>query len=272
MLKAITRAVSRNIGSCELTFRQRERLDLDRAVRQHAAYCDLLRRRKAEVITLEASDENPDCCFVADAAVILDEIAIIASPGAASRRGEVAAIEESLAPQREVARISLPATLDGGDVLTLGKHIFVGRSKRTNAEGIEALSRITRPFGYTVSPVSVMRSLHLTTACSAINEETVLINSLWIDRDAFRRQWVLEVPEDEPWAASTMRIGASCVCVEAGAPRTLELVGKHCGDVEVLDISEFRKAEGSLPCLSLLFHETNTAKPAGYQNKEAIYA
>jgi dimethylargininase len=271
MLKAITRGVSRNIGSCELTYRQRERVDYEKAVRQHAAYCDLLRRRGAEVVTLEALEENPDCCFVADAAVILEEVAIIASPGAASRRGEIAAVEEVLALQREVVRIPLPATLDGGDVLTLGKRIFVGRSTRTNAEGIESLARITRPFGYTVTPVSVTRSLHLTTACSALNDETVLLNPLWIDRDAFARQWVLEVPEDEPWAASAMRIGDSCICVEAAAPRTLELVGKHCGDVEIMDISEFRKAEGSLPCLSILFQETNTAMP-GNKNKEGIYA
>jgi dimethylargininase len=271
MLKAITRAVSRNIGSCELTFRQRERVDYEEAVRQHQGYCDLLRRRGAEVITLEACDENPDCCFVADAAVILEEVAIIASPGAASRRGEVAAVEEILGLHREVARIHQPATLDGGDVLIIGKRIFVGSSMRTNAQGIETLARITRPFGYTVTPVSVTRSLHLTTACSALNEETVLLNPLWIDRDAFARQWVLEVPEEEPWAAATMRVGASCVCVEAGAPRTLEMVGKHCGDVEVLDISEFRKAEGSIPCLSILFHETTTATP-GNRNKEAIYA
>jgi dimethylargininase len=270
MLKAITRAVSRNITNCELTFRRRECVDYEEAVRQHGAYRELLRRRGAEVFDLEAGDDTPDCCFVADTAVVLDEVAVIASPGAESRRGEVAAVEKILSLHRETVRITPPALLDGGDVLILGKQIFVGRSRRTNAEGIGALADIARPFGYGVTPVMVRGSLHLTTACSALNEETVLLNPLWIDAAPFTRHWVLEVPAGEPWAASTLRVGADCVCVEAGAPRTLELVARHCADVEVLDISEFRKAEGSLPCLSILFRDGSPG-PGG-QNKEVTYA
>jgi dimethylargininase len=269
MLKAITREVSRNITRCELTFRQRESLDYEKTVRQHASYCALLTRCGTKVLTLEADDENPDSCFVADTAVVLDEVAIIASPGASSRRGEVKAVEKILSIHREVARIEPPATLDGGDVLTLGKRIFVGLSKRTNSYGIESLTRIAHTFGYNVVPVSVMGSLHLTTACSALDEETLLINPRWIDAAPFARYWVLNVPEDEPWSANTMRVG-SRVCVEAGAPRTLELVGKHCREVEVLDISEFRKAEGSLACLSILFQDTNERE--SNQNKEVMYA
>jgi dimethylargininase len=207
MLKAITRAVSRNIGDCELTFRQRERVDYDRAVSQHKNYCDLLRRRGVQLLALEACKDNPDCCFVADTAVVTDEVAIIASPGAASRREEIWAVEDTLSAYREVARVMPPATLDGGDVLVMGKQIFVGRSLRTNPAGIESLASITRPFGYEVTPVRVTGSLHLTTACSALNEETVLINPLWIDAVAFARRWVLTVPPDEPWAASTMSVG-----------------------------------------------------------------
>lgn len=267
MLKAITRAVSRNITRCELTFRQRECVDYERAVRQHESYCDLLRRRGAKVLNLDALDDNPDCCFVADAAVILDEVAVIARPGAPSRRGEVRAVEEILSAHREVVRIKPPATLDGGDVIVLGKQIFVGRSLRTNFDGIESLARISRPFGYNVTPIQVRGSLHLTTACSALDEETLLVNPRWIDVAPFARHWVLNVPEEEPWAASTMRVGA-CVCVEDGAPRTLELVKRHCAEVEVLDISEFRKAEGSLPCLSIIFQDTDQSN----QNKEGTHA
>ena len=269
MLKAITRAVSRNINGCELTFKQRESLDYEKAVRQHASYCALLTRCGAEVLSLEAHDENPDCCFVADTAVVLEEVAVIASPGAPSRRGEVKAVEEILSAHREVAHIKSPATLDGGDVVLLGKRIFVGRSNRTNSQGIESLTRIARSLGYNVTPVSVMGSLHLTTACSVLDEETVLLNPRWIDATPFARYWVLNVPDDEPWSANTMRVGAS-VCVEAGAPRTLELVNKHCREVEVLDISEFRKAEGSLACLSILFQDTR-AEDHSNQNKEVMY-
>jgi dimethylargininase len=256
MLKAVTRAVSRNITRCELTFRQRESVDYEKAVRQHVSYCALLTRLGAKVHTLEAHDDNPDCCFVADTAVVLEDVIVIASPGATSRRGEVKAIEDVLSAHREVRRIEPPATLDGGDVMLLGKHLFVGRSKRTNRQGIESLTRIARSYGYSVTPVSVTGSLHLTTACSALDEETLLLNPRWIDAAPFARYWVLNVPEEEPWAASTMRV-CSTICVEADAPRTLELVSKHCREVEVLDISEFRKAEGSLPCLSILFQDAS---------------
>lgn len=273
MLKAITRAVSRNISRCELTYVRRERVDYERAARQHAAYRDLLERRGAEVVELGACDENPDCCFVADAAVVLDEVAVAASMGAPSRRAEVAAVEEILHTLRPfVSSIKLPATLDGGDVLRVGKRLFVGRSGRTNREGVEALARIVEPFGYEVTPVAVRGSLHLTTACSALDEETLLVNPRWIDVAPLKRFWVLEVPEEEPWAASTVRVGEA-VCVEAGAPRTLELVGRHCREVEVLDISEFRKAEGSLPCLSILFEDDGGKVPRqARQNKEGTDA
>lgn len=272
-LKAITRAVSRQVARCELTFRQRERIDYAEAVRQHEAYCKLLRHLGAELINLEACDRKPDCCFVADTAIVLDELAIVASMGAPSRRGETAAIEKILSAQREVERLAPPATLDGGDVVVMGRQLFVGHSRRTNLEGIEALTRAVRPFGYEVTPVSISGSLHLTTACSALNEETVLLNPRWVDAAPFNRFWVLPAYEDEAWAANTLRVGEA-VCVEAGAPRTLELVSRHCPRVEVLDISEFRKAEGSLACLSIIFRDTNSnhKHQSIEQNKEVTHA
>lgn len=255
-MKAITRAVSRNISRCELTFKQREAVDYEEAVRQHEAYCNFLIGRGADVVALEATDSQPDCCFVADTAFVLDELAVIAHMGAPARRDEILPIEKILSQHRQLARIAPPATLDGGDVVILGKDIFVGCSRRTNRAGIEALTRIVRPFGYRVTPVEVRGSLHLTTACSVLDRETVLLNARWINADPFARFWVLHVPQDEPWAASTVRVG-DALCVEAGASRTLELVAKHCPQVEALEISEFRKAEGSLSCLSILFNETN---------------
>ncbi|HEX8492064.1 MAG TPA: arginine deiminase family protein [Pyrinomonadaceae bacterium] len=273
MLKAITRAVSPHIARCELTYRARECVDYEKAVRQHEAYRDLLERCGAQIINLEGCDNHPDCCFVEDTAVVLDEVAVIASMGAPSRRGETSAVEKILSAHREVARIQLPATLDGGDVVRLGRQLFVGRSRRTNYQGIEALARIARPFGYSVTAVEVTGSLHLTTACSALNEEAVLLNPRWIDTRPFARFWVLPVPTDEPWAANTLRAG-DAICVEANAPRTLELVERHSAQVEVLDISEFRKAEGSLSCLSILFQDANPNHTAHSinQNKEKTHA
>lgn len=252
MLRAFTRAVSPNIGACELTFRSREAIDYGQAVQQHDEYCGLLRDHGIEVTKLNASDTLPDCCFVEDTAIIVDEVGIITSMGAASRRSETLLVEQELSRFREIKHIRLPAQLEGGDVVRLGKKVFVGLSRRTNVQGVEALKRILEPFGYQVRPVRVKGSLHLSTACSAVNEETVLINPRWIDREAFEGVNVLTIPEDEPWAANTLRINGT-LCVEAGVPRTIELVSRWTKRIEVLDISEFRKAEGSLSCLSVIF-------------------
>ncbi len=273
MLKAITRAVSKGIARCELVYRPRECVDYERSVRQHEAYRDFLRRRGALVFNLEASDSQPDCCFVQDTAIVLDELAIIASPGAPSRRDETEAVEKILSAEREVARIHPPATLDGGDVVRMGQQLFVGHSRRTNRAGIEALTNSARPHGYSVTAIEVTGCLHLTTACSALNEETVLLNPRWINSERFARFWTLHVPEDEPWAANALRVGEA-VCVETNAPRTLELVGRHCAEVEALDISEFRKAEGSLSCLSILYEDANPfhIHRSTNQNKEETHA
>ncbi|MCA1568628.1 MAG: dimethylargininase [Acidobacteria bacterium] len=254
MLRALTRAVSQNIGACELTFRRREAINYRLATRQHEEYCGLLRYHGVEVTKLEASDAWPDCCFVEDAAIVFDEVAVITSMGVVSRRGEAAAIERELSRFRAVTRIRLPAMIEGGDVVRLDKRIFVGLSTRTNAQGIEDLRAILQPFGYTVTPVEVRSSLHLSTACSALDAETTLINPRWIDADAFSGVEVLTVPEDEPWAANTLRLGQT-ICLEAEAPRTLEMVSRLNHNIEVLDISEFRKAEGSLSCLSIVFRD-----------------
>ncbi|HVF50765.1 MAG TPA: arginine deiminase family protein [Pyrinomonadaceae bacterium] len=269
MSKAITRAVSREIGRCELTYRRRECVDYTRAVRQHGEYCALLRRHGVEVLTLEACDSEPDGCFVADTALVLAELAVVGRMGAASRRGETAAVAEILSTTHELARIRAPATFDGGDAVVIGRQIFVGHSRRTNREGIESLSNLTKPFGYRVTPVRVAGSLHLTTACSVLDRETLLVNPRWIDASAFGRFQVLQVTEDEDWAANTISVGETVV-VEAGAPRTHELVARHCRSVETLDISEFRKAEGSLACLSILFADAGGRRTS--RNREVMYA
>ena len=252
--KAITRGVSKNMAACELTYRSREPIDLEKAVHQLNQYCDLLRRWDVELLTIPGSEAYPDCCFVQDTAVVLDEVCVIASMGAGSRLGEVSEVERIVSPFRKVKRILPPATLDGGDVVQIGKRIFVGLSKRTNARGIAALGKLLEPFGYAVVPVTVDGGLHLTTGCGVIDDETVLLNPRWLDADAFKGLRRLDVPEEEPWAANTIRVKDG-VCLEEGANRTIELVQPYARDIEVLDISEFRKAEGSLSCLSLIFRE-----------------
>ena len=141
-----------------------------------------------------------------------------------------------------------------GDVVQFGKRLFVGLSTRTNARGIAALAEIVECFGYTVIPVVVNGGLHLTTGCGIVNDETVLLNPRWLDAFAFSGLRRLYVPEDEPWAANTIRVDDN-ICLEEGAPQTVELVQPYAGNISILDISEFRKAEGSLSCLSLIFKQ-----------------
>ena len=254
--RAITRGVSRRIAACQLTYRCREAINYDKAAAQLDRYCGLLRDWGVDLMPLAASDAYPDCCFVQDTAVVLDEVCVIASMGARSRLGEVSEVEKLIAPFRTIRRIFSPATLDGGDVVQFGKRLFVGLSSRTNRDGLVALSQIVESFGYTVVPVTVNGGLHLTTGCGIVNDDTVLLNPRWLDADAFSDLRQLHVPEEEPWAANTIRVG-NAVCLEAGAPRTLELVQPHARIIDTLDISEFRKAEGSLSCLSLIFKETS---------------
>ena len=254
VFKAITRGVSPNMDKCELTYRSREQIDFQKAVVQLEQYCDLLRTWEVELLTIPGSITYPDCCFVQDTAVVLDEVCVIASMGARSRSGEVSEVETIVSPFRKVKRILPPATLDGGDVVQIGKRIFVGQSKRTNALGVEALSSVVASYGYTVVPVTVDGGLHLTTGCGVIDDETVLLNPRWLDATAFKGLRRLHVPEEEPWAANTIRVN-EFVCLEEGAPRTIDLVQPYARSIETLDISEFRKAEGSLSCLSLIFRE-----------------
>jgi dimethylargininase len=252
MLRGITHAVSPNITCCELTFMERELIDYELAVRQHEEYCGLLAYCGVEVTKLSENISCPDCCFVEDTAIVVDELAIVASMGVASRRGETSAVAAELAKYRELAYINSPSTIEGGDVVRVGKTIFVGVSRRTNLRGVEEAVRILEAAGYRVRPVPVTGSLHLTTACSFIDDETVLINPRWAAADSFGGCRILHTPEDEPWAANTFRIGET-VCLEASFPQTIELVHRLHDNIEVLDISEFRKAEAGLSCLSLLF-------------------
>ncbi|MEP6913050.1 MAG: arginine deiminase family protein [bacterium] len=253
--RAITRGVSRRISACELTYRSREAVDCEKAATQLERYCELLRKWGVDLMPLAASDSYPDCCFVQDTAVVLDEVCVIASMGAPARLGEVSEVERLISSFRKIRRIFSPATLDGGDVVQFGKRLFVGLSSRTNARGIAALGQIVEAFGYTVVPVTVNGGLHLTTGCGIVNDETVLLNPRWLDASAFRGLRQLHVPEEEPWAANTIRVN-SAVCLEDQAPRTIDLVQPYAGSIDTLDISEFRKAEGSLSCLSLIFRET----------------
>jgi dimethylargininase len=246
------RGVPPSIVRCELAYREREPIDIERASAQHAAYGELLRELGLRVLELPADPDLPDCCFVEDVAVVLDEVALLTMPGAASRRPEVQAVEAALARFRPIKRTVLPATLEGGDVLRVGRTLFVGRSSRTNEAGVARLAAVAEPFGYSVVPVAVTGCLHLKSAVTALDHERLLANTGWLDMDPLRRFEVVEVSPDEPGAANVLRV-RGLVIAHPGFPRTIERISDLGYVVHPLDVSEFVKAEAALTCKSLLF-------------------
>jgi dimethylargininase len=237
---------------CQLTYLAREPIDHDRALRQHDSYCRTLRECGAEVRLLDVNRDLPDCCFIEDTAVVLDEVAVLASMGTPSRRPEPAGIEPELRKYREVQRIEEPATLEGGDVIHVGRTLLVGLSPRTNAAGIAALHDVVRRHGYTVVAVPVRDCLHLQTACTALDDRRLLVNPAWLDLRPLHGYELVPVPDEEPWGANVARVGNS-VCLAADHVRTADRVRGLGHAVRTVDLSEFAKAEGGVTCLSILF-------------------
>ncbi len=252
MLLGLTHVVSPKIDTGELTYINREAVDFALAQQQHEQYCRMLASLGVEVTMLDGNRNLPDSCFVEDTAIVLDEIAIITSMGTASRRSEPEAVEQELSKYRETISIQLPATIEGGDVLRVGKTLFVGHSSRTNMLAISALADIVKQFGYIVVPILVTGCLHLKTACTAILGDVLLVNSDWIDTAPLQSYTLVSVAPDEPWAANTIRVGDT-ICAQADFPKTLERIQKFSAHVELVNISEFRKVEAGLSCLSILF-------------------
>jgi dimethylargininase len=248
---AFTREVSPTLAACELTHLRREPIDVARARAQHAAYEDALTRLGCEVVRLPPLPELPDAVFVEDTAVVLNEVAVITRPGAPSRRAETASTATALGSLRPLVHLRDPETLDGGDVLRVGRTLWVGRSGRTNAEGVAALGWVLLKWGYTIRPVDVRGCLHLKSAATAVDDGLVLINPDWVDRHAFAGFEVVEVDSGEPCAANALRLGEALLYPTA-FPRTrarLEARGLH---IVAVDLSELAKAEGAVTCCSLI--------------------
>ncbi len=204
----------------------------------------------------------PDAVFVEDTAVVLDEIAVLARPGAPSRQPEVDTIERVLARYRPLCRIEPPGTLDGGDVLRVGSVLYVGRSSRTNDAGTTQLADLARPWGYEVRSVSVTGCLHLKSACSHAGDGLVLVNGNWIDVRAFREVELLDLPASEPAAANCFLVGATVV-LPAGFPETADLLRSRERRVTTVELSELRKAEAGGSCMSLIFEASHKGSADG---------
>ena len=244
--------MSQTIGRCELTHLERAEIDVSRARAQHEAYEAALAALGCQVERVAGAAHLPDSVFIEDTAVVLDELGIVARPGAESRQMEVEGIAAALSRYRPIERIVAPATLDGGDVLRVGRVLYVGVSGRTNQDGVRQLAQYAAPFGYQTLAVERLGGcLHLKSAATQADDGVLLINPAWIDGAAFGRLTCIDVDPGEPYAANVLRIGRRVLCA-ASAPRTRARLAARGVDTVAVDVSELAKAEGALTCCSVI--------------------
>jgi dimethylargininase len=248
---AFTRSVAPTIVDCELTHLNREPIDFARAAEQHGLYERELIAVGCVIQRLPDLPELPDSVFVEDTAVVLPEIAIVARPGAASRRPEVDSVADALRPHRPLKFIEPPGTLDGGDALVIGSTIYVGESARTNSEGIRQLGDFASAYGYSVRPVKVSRCLHLKSAVTRVSEDLILVNSAWVDSSFFKDMHQIEVHPSEPFGANALWIGEN-VIYPASYEKTRARLEEAGLKVQLVETDELQKAEGGVTCCSIL--------------------
>jgi dimethylargininase len=252
---AFVRELSPLLERCELSFLQRDAIDAGRAHQQHQAYLNELEALGCRLVHLPALPEHPDAVFVEDTAVVVPEITVITRPGARSRRDEVESVVATLAPLTRLARVREPATLEGGDVLRIGHALYVGISARTNADGIAQLAAALAPWGYSVQGVAMQGCLHLKSAVTFIDPETILVNPQWVDGSAFGVRQVVQVAPEEPFGANSLTLNGVTL-VSADYPRTQQRLATAGIETRALEVSELHKAEAALTCMSLIFEST----------------
>lgn len=249
---AIVRGVPDSFQNCITTFHGKPEINIGLAKQQHREYSRTLSSLGLTVIRLRADNTLPDCCFTEDTAIVVDELAIITIPGAPGRIPETIVIEKELSAFKTIVHIKQPGTIDGGDVLKIGKTIFIGASARTNQEGIRQVATIVKPLGYGVVPVKIKDTLHLKSVCTYLGRGCILLAQGYFDDTAFSEYDKVVVPKEEEYCANCLVIKGN-VLIPRGFPRTKELIGKNGFPVIELDMSEIEKAEGALTCLSVIF-------------------
>ena len=229
--------------------------DYEKALAQHAAYVETLKKCGVDVTVLPPDENYPDSCFVEDPAIVTKHCAVVTNPGAASRKGETASIApvlEQFYPKEKIFHITDPGTLEGGDVMMCGDTFYVGQSARTNAEGIRQLGEILGQFGCKVVAVPLTEVLHLKTGVVYLENNNMLTAGEFCTKPAFAQYHKVEIPVDEAYAANCIWMNGQ-VIVPAGYPKVQAAVQALGYPVLVCDTSEFRKIDGGLSCLSLRF-------------------
>ncbi|MBK7133274.1 MAG: N(G),N(G)-dimethylarginine dimethylaminohydrolase [Bacteroidales bacterium] len=227
--------------------------DYVKALKQHSLYTDLLRKLGLTVEVLPGNDQYPDSTFIEDVALCTKQCAVITSPGAVTRRGETEGIRMVLSGYYEnIESISLPGTIEAGDIMMAGDHFYIGISERTNNNGADQMIKILNKYGMTGSKVALKKMLHLKSGASYLENNTMLVCGEFADNEAFKKYNRIEVDSDESYAANSLWINGK-VIVPKGYPKTREKIERAGYETITLDVSEFRKVDGGLSCLSLRF-------------------
>ena len=254
-MRAFTRAVSPRLPDCALTHLDRTPIEVAKAVAQHAAYEQALADAGCEVIRLPELADDPDAVFVEDTALLLDGHAVITRPGIASRANETESTAAGLTGHVEVHRIA-SGFVDGGDVLRIGRTLYVGLSTRTDAVGISALAELVGPLGFKVVQAELRDCLHLKTGATFAGADrngtpVLLFSERSVDPAQFAGVEPMRVDEHEPAAANALRV-ADRLILPAGNPRTADRLRERGFEVVEVDVSELQKAESGVTCMSLI--------------------
>ena len=227
--------------------------DYGLAIKQHDAYIEALKSCGVGVIVLKADERFPDSCFVEDVAVCTRKFAVIANPGASSRKGEEIEIIEVIKKYyNDIEYIKKPGTLEGGDVMMVKDHFYIGLSKRTNREGAEQLIKVLGKYGMSGSIVEMLEMLHLKSGLAYLEDNVLLVTGEYINNLEFKKFNKIMIDEEETYSANCIRVN-DYVLVPAGYPKTKEKIEAAGFKVIVVDTSEYRKVNGGLSCLSLRF-------------------
>ncbi len=251
MAIAITRGVSSRVNECEITHIDRTPINVNIARAQHHEYIKALAKLGCQIIELPEEPDLPDSVFVEDTAFILDEVAVITRPGADSRKPETESIIGALTPYRPLVHVTEPATVDGGDVLVLGKNIFVGLSTRSNSTAIEQLQNLLGKYSYKVTGVEMTDCLHLKTAVTRVDDKTLIINKNWVAPSYFKDYNLIDIDSSEPFAANCLPVGGTII-FPTTFPRTQQRLEQKGYKVVTVNVAELAKAEGAVTCCSLI--------------------
>jgi dimethylargininase len=251
MRLAITREVSPRFNDCEITHIDRTSIDVNVARSQHHGYVQAIKELGFAVLELPAEPGLPDSVFVEDTAVVLPEVALITKPGADSRKPETESITRALRPYRELVFIESPGSLDGGDVLVLGKKICVGLSTRSNMDAIEQMNHLLGQYGYKTQGLEMQACLHLKTAVTRVDNQSLLINREWVDVEDFEGFELIDVDKSEPFAANCLPLGDSLIFPVA-FPKTAAKLTERGYKIKPVVVDELAKAEGAVTCCSLI--------------------